>query len=471
MERRTKPHGGFRFIEAFELLWIYSAFNAGQIRWYDLRVWFACQEALATRCRAKKGVPRRYREEEIQRLIGAFQVADVQSSLRRLKSAGLLRWSSSGIVFANGPHETRTDDSNFSIMAEDLGQPNRKVPVPRQAIRLIASGARKVLTATILGHVLRCCYVRRGEYSCEGSCSASWIARLFGLNERNVKTARKHLLDIDLLLPGKADAWHRQRYGGRAIVNPNWSRTAKNNRSPRNASFSPKRSPLLILKGNSFGSRNQKPSLQAGPRIGVCSRRKDCLKTPTWNHVEFDDLRHPKRTLALFEEAASRGLVSRSEAGRLSVMTAAVHALRVGETNPCGLFVSVITRRLWHHLTIDEEDAARRRIHQLAERGEAGFLVSRNERQMEDDAALPWRGPCETERENSAERLEVRKLVQQSLASTEALHNTQADSVFTERSRGARCDLDVGHPGQVDSFSLRRTQVTTSRYSGLTGRM
>lgn len=420
MERRTKPDGGFRFIGAYELLWVYFAFSAGLIRWYDLRVWFACQEAVARRCCARNGIPRRYFEEEIQKLVGGVEVADVQSSLRRLQGARLLGWSGKGIAFAKAPNEIRTEDlSGFWMMVEDLGQPNRKVPMPRRTIRLIASGTRKVLTATILGHVLRCCYIRRGEYSCEGSCSASWIARLFGINERNIKTARKQLFGFGLLSPAKADAWHRQRYGGRAIVNPNWSQAAKTERSPRNGTLSPKRSPLLILKGNSFGSRNQKPALAADRPPGVCESAGRSRKQPTWKHVELDDLRDPDRTLTLFDDAVNRKLVSRSEADRLNVMAAAQRALKVATLNACGLFVTLVRCKLWHHITLDEEDAAREGLKRLAERGVLGSLASQrlpNDQQAEKSTFVDRRtsnvGECE------CERMRIRELIELSLAST-----------------------------------------------------
>ncbi len=99
------------------------------------------------------------------------------------------------------------------MMLEDFGQSNRNVPVPRRTIRHVAAGARKVETATMLGHVMRCCYFRKGEYSSEGSCSASWVGRVFGIDERNVKIARRRLIKSDWMLAVRADAWHRQRFG------------------------------------------------------------------------------------------------------------------------------------------------------------------------------------------------------------------------------------------------------------------
>ena len=97
MQRRAKPDGGFRFIRAYDLLGVYFAYTAGLIRWYDVRVWFACQEAVARRCGARKGTPAKYTEEEIRKLVGAAGERYVRGALKRLQSAGLLTWSENAI--------------------------------------------------------------------------------------------------------------------------------------------------------------------------------------------------------------------------------------------------------------------------------------------------------------------------------------------------------------------------------------
>ncbi|MBI1827302.1 MAG: hypothetical protein HY287_03875 [Planctomycetes bacterium] len=380
MTTRTKPDGGYRLIGAYELLWVYFAFKAKIVRWYDVRVWFACQEAVARRCGATSGVPPRYLEAEIRVLVGGTGEKCLRAALKRLDAAGLLHWSEKEINFAKSPRDIRCDDlSGFWVMVEDLGQVNRKVPVPRRTIRSVAGGARKVQTATMLGHLLRCCYLRRGgEYSSEGSCSAAWVARLFDLDERNVKIARKQLMSIGWLAPLKADAWHRQRYGGRCAVNPVWSqansmrrpansgvlqgRKSGKERSRRIAVSACKRSPLLILKENSYGSKNQKPALPAGRASGFCKMESARAGRPSLSNVVVDDLRDTARMLALFEAAAKRGFVKRTEADRLKFVGAAERAMRLGKQNPCGFFFQITRAKLWHHINQGEEERARVRL-------------------------------------------------------------------------------------------------------------
>lgn len=379
MTTRRKPDGGFRFIGAYDLLGVYFAYSSKLIRWYDVRVWFACQEAVARRCGVKKGIPMRYREEEIATLVGGARGKHVRAALRRLESAGIMCWSEAEVTFPKAPEDLTCDDlSGFWTRIEDFAQANRKVPVPRRTIRFIASGARKVLTATMLGHLFRCCYFRRGEYSAEGSCSAAWVGRVFDLDERNVKIARNHLVFIGWLVPVRSHGWHRQRYGGRNTVNPTWSRRSKAKestasgetvapvdsmkRSPQIAVLEGKRSPLLILKENSFGSRNQKPASAADRPTGFCKKQIASGTPPTWKHVVVEDLRDTARTLRLFDDAVEDGFVRRCEADRLKVVAAAERALRVADKNPCGFFVKLVRGKLWHHVNQDEEERARVRI-------------------------------------------------------------------------------------------------------------
>lgn len=385
MERRTKPDGGFRFIRAYDILGVYFAYTADLIGWYDVRVWFACHEAVARRCGARKGIPAKYREEEIRQLVDGAGVQWIRAALKRLQSAGLLWWSEKSITFGKSPDEIQMDNkSGFWMMVEDFGQANRNVPVPRRAIRRIAAGSRKVETATMLGHVLRCCYFRRGEYSSEGSCSASWIGRVFGLDKRNVKIARKRLIRDSWLLGAKADAWHRQRFGGRTIVNAEWggfqrpchyvvarneSRHKEQQRSPRIGSFDAKRSPLLILKENSFGTKNQKPAVAADRPAGFSIKDLEGKGQPSLRRIAIQDLRDSSRLLALFEEAVRREFVKKCEADRLKFFAGAERAVRVGERNPCGLFATLVRHKLWHHITLDDEDTARRRLKQMEEEG------------------------------------------------------------------------------------------------------
>jgi len=82
---------------------------------------------------------------------------------------------------------------------------------------------------------------------------------------------------------------------------------------------------------------------------------------PTLRDVTLEDLRDVGRVLALGEQARARGWVTGSEADRLHVVAAAVHARRVGR-DACRLFVALLRDRRWEVITQEDEDTAQWRL-------------------------------------------------------------------------------------------------------------
>ena len=100
----------------------------------------------------------------------------------------------------------------------------RTVPVPRRLVRFLAGGCRRVVLATLLGHLLRCLYYRQGQCRAEGFCKASWIAEVFEVSERAVKSARQTLEQLGLLERQAIPWWVRNAYGEKMRVNLHWAR-------------------------------------------------------------------------------------------------------------------------------------------------------------------------------------------------------------------------------------------------------
>src|SRR5919108_295878 len=80
---------------------------------------------------------------------------------------------------------------------------------PRRTLRFLARCRRRVLIATMLGHLLRCLYFRQGQCVGSGFCAASWIATVFGVSLRNVKLARQHLAACGWLTLVETPHWVR----------------------------------------------------------------------------------------------------------------------------------------------------------------------------------------------------------------------------------------------------------------------
>jgi hypothetical protein len=86
------------------------------------------------------------------------------------------------------------------------------------------------------------------------------------------------------------------------------------------------------------------------------------LQAPRLDDVRVEDLKDTGRLLELHGQAVARGLVTASEGDRLRVVSAAEHALAIGEWNPAGLFAYLLRGKLWRYITQEDEDRANGRI-------------------------------------------------------------------------------------------------------------
>ena len=220
----TKPLGGYRIITLPLLAAVWVAYKLKIIRLVDLRVWFAAQEMDARRCRLEPALPKKYTLAELRKLTG-LSPRRVKESLRRLKEAGLILWAEEAMLFPGpGDHAPVSETPEFRVFLGRISCPDRKVPVPRRTIRLIAGGARPVLIAAMLGHMIRGLYLKGGKCSPRGRVKASWIADTFGVALRRVKEARRELIASGWLIPLEADQWALNRWGAHFRINLQWSR-------------------------------------------------------------------------------------------------------------------------------------------------------------------------------------------------------------------------------------------------------
>jgi hypothetical protein len=371
-EMPRKPAGGYQLIPAALLVLAWWCYREKHIRLADLRVWLAVWEMRARRCRRPTPLPRRFGLGELQGLTG-LSSRRLTESLRRLTRAGLLSWSESAGEFPASPAAVPL--SNREAFADFLGAiPNhrRLVPVPRRMLRLLAGGARPALIATVIGHLLRCLYLKRGKCSGRGRVKASWIAETFGVGLRRVKEARRELVAMGWLIPMEAGQWELNRWGAHVRINLGWSRLdARKESRPElappdagpGAGSAPPESDGEPLQDD----KNQEPA-PGGPTGVLTPERKEktetaaAAATPDWRNVLPQDLRDTGRLLALYAQAVALGLAAASEWGRLRFVALAEHALVIGTKNPCGLFVRLVKNGLWHFATHDDEQAASVRL-------------------------------------------------------------------------------------------------------------
>jgi hypothetical protein len=407
-----KPAGGYQLIPAVHLALAWWCYRAKLIRLADLRVWFAAWEMRARRCRRPSPLPRRFGLAELQRLTG-LSPRRLAESLRRLQAAGLLTWSGSAIGFpASSDAVPLPDPAAFGRFLDRIPNHRRRVPVPRRILRLLAGGARPALIATILGHLLRCLYLKEGGCSARGRVKASWIADTFGVALRRVKEARRELVALGWLIPLEAGQWELNRWGAHVRINLDWSRLDGVDGRPvaaaggqalappapdSGAGSAPPESdeePLRDVNNqepaqggptgvyNGMGEEKSTEPAQPLPSVvpaaapaagttmpGAATGQADAgpAGKPNLRHVVPEDLRDTGRLLDLYEQAVGRGMALPSEWGRLRFVAVAEHARVVGTKNPCGLFARLVRAGLWHFATGDDEAAAsvrlRRHLH------------------------------------------------------------------------------------------------------------
>jgi hypothetical protein len=399
--KAKKPVGGFVFLTVQQICLVWWAYRIRLIHLIDFRVWFAAQEMESRRCQLDPGQVPEYTLNELHRLVGGVGGEHLRASIRRLEAVGLLTWSSTKLTFATSTTALRGvhDLSDLHIMYNAIPNNRRRVPVPRQAIRLIAEGCRATVIATMLGHLMRCLYYRNHRCISGGWCKASWIADVFRMDLRNIKAARKHLVMIGWLQTLDTPQTLCNRWGSYMLVNLSWTRatigkTSQDNaqtpssESPPPPAFSTTKlpPPYKAYREPLQELQHQKPVPQAdiatlplpfqhtepvsgGSTSGVYIQEREKTKkttnhTPTLSHIVPEDLTDTTRLLALFEQAHTQGLIGKSDSERLTFLSLAEHAKVVGSHNPCGLFAELTRRKCWHFVTESDEDAAHRRLKQ-----------------------------------------------------------------------------------------------------------
>jgi hypothetical protein len=386
-------------------------------------------------------MPRRFGLEELAGLTG-LSPRRLRDALHRLESARLLDWSESAVEFpASAGAVLAPDRDAFERFLDGIPNHDRLVPVPRRTLRLLAGGARPALIATILGHLLRCLYLKNGKCSARGRVKSSWIAHTFGVGLRRVKEARQELIAMGWLIPLEARQWELNRWGAHVRINLNWSRldglenppaapAARSELAPpapvSDVELAPPESDDKPLSG----CKNQEPAKggpagvfnvgQAGktPQAGqpqphggssapaapmppahskppvLPARRPECAPAgkPDLRNVVPGDFRDTGRLLDLYEQAVGLGLVTASECGRLRFVAVAEHAQIIGTKNPCGLFVRLVRGGLWHFATYDDETTAsvrlRQHLHGIITRGAEQSPGLRQVTLLSDDARL-----------------------------------------------------------------------------------
>ena len=385
--------GGFVLVPVRQLLSAWRTCRRSPLGVGGFRTWLACREMIARRCTLDDKRSPSYGFTELARLTGVSEKR-ARSTVSRLAAAGHLVWSDKVIGF---PDTSDQDDD----LADTIGGGKGDLAIPRRVLRLLVAGARPALIATVLALLLRCLSRGRGGFKSRGRVKASWIARVFEVDLRRVKQARKDLVDLGWIALEQTDQWAENKWGRVYHVDLAWERVAAlpdgRRLPPPPAPDGPRLPPPDLHSDPLREIKNQEPAprgragveievvgepivspqldtsgaspSRGGEAQGSVSRRAAAIAgraggapEPTLHKVRDEDLKDTGRLLRLFDQAVAQGFVGPSEADRFKFVAAAEHALAVGEGNPPGLFMSLVRKRRWRYLTQDDEDATGARL-------------------------------------------------------------------------------------------------------------
>lgn len=374
------PQGGYKTQTVTQIGNLLAAFNSGRISLRALRLYFAALAAVAAREAAERSRnqrrgrarPPRFLFDELARLCGC-PVQGVRRELRALERAGLLLFSEASITFTR----STLPGSSELIGALACGRsPSRPVPLPRPALRFIAQSPRVATIKTMLAYCVRGLSIARGgEVKGKGTAKACWIAGTLGVSLRAVRLARAELIAAGFISRDEGSKqWKLNRDGAYFVVNMAFSGCAGVPRygiervreglcfARRMVQNCPPFAPPYEDLKTPYGLKNQNSRC----RDGSGSHGVGKIPKPNLRDVQLSDLRSVKRMCELHRQAVQVKLARDGEAGRVEFLAAAIHAVKVGTTNPPGLFIAIVRKKLWAFVTQSDEDHARNALRRVA---------------------------------------------------------------------------------------------------------
>jgi hypothetical protein len=272
-----------------------------------------------------------------------------------LNAAGLLAFSESAIGLKGG------DARSVGLLGSRGG--SRLVPVPRQVLKFLDACSRPALAKTVVAYLLRGLALERsGKVRSAGTVKVSWICRLCRISERAARAARAELIRLGWITKDTGSFQRKlNRDGAYFVINPVWRRVCKPF-APLGSEKCTGSAPPIEKPETPYGSKDQKPTQWAAARpqakTGVCRANEgEVLDRPSLRNIRLADLQRVSRLKALYAQATAASWLTHSEANLRNFVAAAARATRV-DGDAVRVFVGIVRRGLWHHLTIADEERA-----------------------------------------------------------------------------------------------------------------
>jgi hypothetical protein len=266
-------------------------------------------------------------------------------------------------------------------------------------LRFLAQNHKEALAKTVIAYLVRGISISRtGNISHKGTVKISWIAQTFDLSERAASYARAELVRLGWIGRDTGSFQRKlNRDGAYFVINLDWRFTQKSapetsvatlpvdnpaqslvNSDKQVLDFAPLPpeictdfAPPYKDKKTSKEDKNQKTQnsepLRSGfylNQVGEVVVASPQLPDPVLSNIRQEDFYHLSRLEALYAQAIAWGWINSSEAAALNFISAAVRAREVGN-DPARVFVTLVRRKLWHHITQAQEDKARTALNRI----------------------------------------------------------------------------------------------------------
>jgi hypothetical protein len=393
---------GYKTITPIQIGNLLHALTAGHVPWVAARVWFACLEMVsireaAQRVRRMRRDTRRvesdFKRSELVEMTGLSARA-VGKAVAAIQRCGLASLTTKAITAADSP----MPEAGETIRTVSGGRsPKRPVPVPRTLLRFLARQPSAALGKVMLGYVCRGLSIDRqgGAIRHAGTVKASWLADTLGLSLRSVRYSQAELRRIGWIAKDiGSKQWKLNRHGAWFRISLDWRPATTGGEvfgrgsvalagigiAPLRPVFStPVAPPKEDLKTPSE-SKNQKPGV-FGTGIGKASTNSaKTLPPATLANIRIEDLNDRERLRSLQRQAVARRWLRDCEADALNFFAAAIRARSTPSRDPVRVFVGIVRRRLWGHITQAQEDEARQLSRTLVEAARPpGFTGGLNE--------------------------------------------------------------------------------------------
>jgi hypothetical protein len=351
--------------------------------------------------KSKKKILAHYTTQEIHAKVGGVGGEYLRADIAELERHKLIEFSSEKITMLSG-----MDEEDVTYFLNRSRSKKRYVPVPRRMLDYLASCSRPSLMKTALALILRALsFAKDGSIKVLGTIKASLIASATGISLRSVRTARKALIGMGFISADTdSTQWKLNKTGSYFAINTKWSPPLPSSyKVPTLGEKEAIGGVLNSCSKSEFAPPHDFPTGEFAPPYkdyipsirtlkdqnlvnsssGVLSdnSKTDIETPPTINNILKEDLFNFPRLEELYQQALIAKWFLHSENMVLNWISAAVHARSAKDGDPVRIFVTIVKKKLWHHITNHDEDYACSALKKFRDKDPSCYCISQPSKQ------------------------------------------------------------------------------------------